>query len=147
MGDERLRELRGLAERRLKEAEKHPENASSQQILQLVHEFQVYQTELELQNEALRRTRSEIERSGIAFQDLWDNSPVGLLTLDGNDRITKINRAGVKLFSSPEHVLLGEKLSSLVDPDEQVGFPLLLEGLRESRSSLKGTTGRSSYRI
>jgi len=50
----------------------------------LVHELQVHQIELELQNDELQETRAELEVAAKVHSDLYDFAPVGYLTLDSD---------------------------------------------------------------
>ena len=59
-GDARLRER---AEKQIKDSARVPKALPRDDILELIHELEVHQVELELQNEELRRSQSEIEVS------------------------------------------------------------------------------------
>jgi hypothetical protein len=70
--------LRLQAEERLrkKTAELHlPRTVEETQ--RLVHELEVHQIELEMQNEELQQARDAIEKSLDKYTDLYDFAPVG----------------------------------------------------------------------
>ena len=70
--------LREAAEKQIDEAPltgsdpAHPDE-------KLLNELQVYQAELEMQNETLREAQSELEASRDRYLDLYDSAPVGYL--------------------------------------------------------------------
>jgi two-component system, NtrC family, sensor kinase len=91
-GDERLEKLRCLAEQQSKE--RTPLNASAtdkQDYQQLVHELQVHQIELEMQNEELRMTQEQLGESLEKYSDLFDFAPVGYVTTNTEGRILEAN--------------------------------------------------------
>jgi formate hydrogenlyase transcriptional activator len=91
--------LRRHAEAHLN-AERDPLAAShnAEETLRLFHELQVHQVELELQNEELRQTQSELESSRDRFAELYDFAPVGYFTFDARGRISAVNLIGAQLL-------------------------------------------------
>jgi len=56
-----------------------------------VHELRVHQIELEMQNDALQQAHDDMEQLLDGYIDLYDNAPVGYLTLDSAGAITQMN--------------------------------------------------------
>ena len=58
----------------------------------LIHELHVHQIELEMQNEELRAIQDDLERTRGKYTDLFNNAPVGYLTLDRSGFIRECNQ-------------------------------------------------------
>jgi PAS domain S-box-containing protein len=101
--------MRIKAEARLKPgpAVDHPETENQR----LLHELQVHQIELELQNEELRRAQADLEQSRDRFSALYDQAPVGYLTLDSDGRILEANPTAASLLGVDRPLLVGRHLS------------------------------------
>ncbi len=109
---DRLNKLRTKAETQLARA---PETDGKQRRPEeLLHELQVYQVELEMQNEALREAQVELEKSRDRYVDFYDFSPVGYLTLNSDVIIDEINLTGTKLLGSERSKLLHRRFSSFI---------------------------------
>lgn len=63
-----------------------------------LHELQVYQIELDMQNEELRKASIALDISRSHYIDLYDFAPVGYLTLTTGGIIAEINLTGAKLL-------------------------------------------------
>ena len=57
----------------------------------MIHELQVHQIELEMQNEQLRQTQAELEAALTKYTDFYDFAPVAYLTLDERGLILEAN--------------------------------------------------------
>jgi PAS domain S-box-containing protein len=84
------------------------ENAS------LIHDLEVHQIELEMQNRQLRETEAELHGSMQRYMELYDFAPVAYLTLDVEGRIEQANLTGATFFGTERGQLLGKPLISFV---------------------------------
>ena len=87
---------------------------SALDIERLLHELQVQQIELELQNEELVSSRGELEAALARYTDLYEFAPVAYATLSANGALTQINLACARLLGSPRAELEGKRLAQFV---------------------------------
>jgi len=85
--------------------------------LALLHELQVRQVEVDLQDEELRRSRVELETSLNRQVQLYDYASVGQFTVDSNAVLRELNRTGAALLGFERDVLRGRSLESFLTPD------------------------------
>jgi len=116
-----LDELRRRAEAFLRE---NPGRKTSlpRDIERLLHELQVYQVELEMQNEELRKTQMVLEASRDRYRSLYDFSPVGYVTWDGHGRLLEANICAADLLGLERKHLLGRPIQSLVEEKDRALF-------------------------
>ena len=57
----------------------------------LIHDLQVHQIELEMQNEELHRTQEQLNETLAKYADLYDFAPIGYMTLDDGGLIMETN--------------------------------------------------------
>ena len=88
----------------------------------LVHELQVHQIELEMQNDELRQLQAQLEESRDSFAKLYDFAPMGYLTLDGRGKILAINLTGASLLGIDRLHLINKPFLTLLCPGESKQF-------------------------
>jgi len=130
-------DLRVRAESRLKEGaskSRKSGDATLEETQRLVHELQVHQIELEMQNEELQRTRAEAEAGQRRYSDLYDFAPVGYLTLDSDGAIQKVNLTGARLLGTERSRLVGLRFGLFVAAECRVAFSAFIEEMRRSQA-------------
>jgi PAS domain S-box-containing protein len=113
--------IRHKAESRLAGAARPRERALDESA-RLVHELEVHQVELEMQNEELRRVQLQLEQSRDRYCELYDHAPVGYLTLDRTGKILEANLTATVLLGVPRSRLVGKRLSTLLTTDDSAVF-------------------------
>ena len=93
-------------------------------VRKLIHELEIYQVELEMQNEELRKAQSELETSRRNYYDLYDLAPVGYFTFDPAGMILEVNLTGADLLGVERAYLIGRGFSMFVAPQFQDLFHL-----------------------
>ena len=88
-------------------------------VQQLVHELQVHQIELEMQNDELRRAQMELEVARDRYVNLYDFSPAGYLTLDIQGMIQEANLRAGTLLGLNRQDLIGQPLARFCVSDDR----------------------------
>ncbi|BEH09428.1 MULTISPECIES: sensor domain-containing diguanylate cyclase [Geobacter] len=86
-------------------------------ILRLVHELEVHQIELEIQNEELRKARDTVEKMLKKYTDLYDFAPVGYATLDRKGTILDSNITCATLLGVDRSRLIHRPFKEFVTAD------------------------------
>jgi len=121
--------LRRRAEATLKKKRgKLAQSLAEENARGLVHELQVHQVELEMQNEELRRANLEVEETLSKYSDLYDFSPVGYFTFDKQGKILEVNLTGARLLDLERGRLLNQSFQIFLEP---VGRPVFQAFCRE----------------
>ena len=107
-------ELRCRAEERLGEKRKSQKledgnQSTADDTARLVHELQVHQIELEMQNEELRQAHAQVEMLLAQYTDLYDFAPAGYLTLDREGAIRQMNLTAARLFGVERSQLVNRR--------------------------------------
>ena len=73
---------------------------SSDEMQYLLHELQVHQIELEMQNDELRRIHDELDVSKQKYFELYDLAPVGYFSINMEGLILETNLTGATLLTA-----------------------------------------------
>jgi PAS domain S-box-containing protein len=95
-------------------------------VTELVHELQVYQAELEIQNEELRESQKEVSDLYNQYQELYDDAPVGYFSLDKDGIIINLNREGAKLLGLGKDLIIGRGFGKFIHFKKQNEYYLAL---------------------
>ncbi len=125
-------ELRHRAEARMRDRQRNRRSAigypkSEADTQRLLHELQVHQVELEMQNAELQEVRDRMEALLQKYTDLYDFAPVGYFSLDEQGRIQEANLTGATLLGVERSRLLNRRLPQWVAPASQPTFQAFLE--------------------
>jgi len=88
----------------------------------LVHELEVHQIELEMQNVELRQARDEVEAVLDKYTDLYEFAPVGYFTLAADESIRLVNLAGSVLVGIERLKLIGRPFGMHVSREDRGRF-------------------------
>jgi PAS domain S-box-containing protein len=143
-------QLRRRAEDRLraKKAKLHPPR-TEEAAQRMVHELEVHQIELEMQNAEMHRSHVELELSRNKYAELYDFAPIGYFTFDTRGLIREVNLAGAQLLGTERRLLANKPFISFVaGADEKKIFSNHLEsvlqrqGMKKCEIRIKGKDGK-----
>jgi len=121
-------ELRRLAEARVgKDHAPQAQPRTEAGTKRLLHELQVHQLELEMQNAELREARDEVETQLGRYTDLYDFAPVGYYSVDEQGLILEVNLTGAALLGVERSRLLKRRLFSFATPRSLMVLRTLLK--------------------
>jgi PAS domain S-box-containing protein len=127
--------LRQRAEEKFKTGGVTSKVLSSEEIDKLVHELQVHQIELEIQNEELRHIQHDLETIKNRYFDLYDLAPVAYLTLNKQGLILEANITAATLFRTTRKVLLNRPVTNFLLPEDQGLYYLYRKQVIENNES------------
>jgi PAS domain-containing protein len=115
--------LRKKAEELLEEKQKKIDKTIVEaDVKKLVHELQVHQIELEMQNEELRQAYETAETALKRFTILYDFAPMGYFTLDSEGSICELNFTGAEILGEKRFSLENSNFKLFVADDSKPVF-------------------------
>ena len=99
---------------------------SESEAMRLIHELEVHQIELELQNQELVEAKSNVLEIAEKYTQLYDFAPSGYFTLSNEGEIIEVNLYGAKMLGKDRKQLLNSLLGFFVSDDTKTNFNLFL---------------------
>ena len=143
----KIDDLRARAEKSVRKAAKKETMWSAEDARKAVHELQVHEIELQMQNEELRRTQLELEEACERYAHLYDFAPCGYITLTASGEIKEANLTSASMLGMERKRLVKQKFTRFIREESQDDFYLfsrlvLSSGIRQTTQlELKGGTG------
>lgn len=109
--------LRRRAERILKMNPDQLSEISPERFQTYMHELQVFQVELELQNEELAKTQEMLEDSRKEMLRLYNQAPVGYVVLDGSGLVRKVNDTFCRMMRNSADSMRNKAFASLLEKE------------------------------
>lgn len=130
VGLRRRAEARLLGQRkgqRARAGDRTAERTSEADTVRVLHELEVHQIELEMQNAELQEARDQLEAAVEKYTDLYDFAPVGYFSLDESGVILEVNLTGATLLGVERSRLINRRLPRFAVPASQPVFLAFLE--------------------
>ena len=118
---------RRKAEEALKERQSQLNSAQSEaDLLRLVHELEVHQIELEMQNDELLHAKEQAELATAKYEELYEFAPSGYFILSREGKIIQLNIAGSQIFGKDRSQLIKSRFRFLISDDTRPIFDQFL---------------------
>ena len=120
----------GLRRRAEKALQKRPVDnlefaeLSKEEMHRLIHEIQVHQLELEMQNDELRQAQLDLKAARDKYADLYDFAPVAYFTIKEKGIIAEANLTGATLLGIDRRSLIGNPLTRFISREDRDIFYL-----------------------
>jgi len=114
---EKLSKQELLTQIRLLQSHLGQSPSDTENIDELLHELQVHQIELEMQNRELRESQQQLEETRDSYADLYDFAPVNYYTFDEKGLIKNINLTGASMLGNVRVNIIGFPFSRWLEKD------------------------------
>jgi PAS domain S-box-containing protein len=100
--------------------------------LKLIHELEVHQIELEMQNEELLLAKQQAEQLIVKYSKLYDNAPSGYFTLSTTGKVIEANLTGAAILGKERSNIINSQFGFFVSDDSRGVFNAFLNRVFES---------------
>lgn len=125
---------------------------SAEDALKLLHELQVHQVELDLQNEALAGNEQALIKDLRLYRELYDAAPLAYLLVDLEGKVIQGNLAAAELLGVARDDLAGHPIDAFLRPESRPPLRGLLQrvaqgGIRDACVAETGGCAKDSRHV
>jgi diguanylate cyclase (GGDEF)-like protein/PAS domain S-box-containing protein len=118
------RQAEDIARAKANPSPEHLAAMAPEKARRVLHELQVHQIELELQNEELQRAQVELSATRARYFDLYDLAPVGYCSLSEAGLILEANLTAATLLGTARSALVNQPITRYILNSAQDSFYL-----------------------
>jgi PAS domain-containing protein len=112
---------------------------AEQDVKKLLHELQVHQIELEMQNEELREANEIAESALKKYTMLYDLAPMGYFTLAADGTILELNFTGAEMLGDRRFSLINSNFKLFVSDQSRGEFNEFLKHIYIDKNKISCT--------
>jgi signal transduction histidine kinase/CheY-like chemotaxis protein len=105
---------------------------SETELLKLLHELEVHQIELEMQNEELQLAKTDAREAAEKYTGLFDFAPIGYAALSRDGVIDEINLVGAAMLGRDRSRVINKQLGIFVSSSTREMYTAFLENIYSS---------------
>ncbi len=107
---------------------------SETDMLKIIHELEVNQIEVEMQNEELTLANEIARAATEKYEELYDFAPSGYFTLSRNGSIVEINLRGAQMLGKERSLLINSQFAFFIKEDSRLVFANFLDEIFRGKS-------------
>jgi signal transduction histidine kinase len=105
---------------------------SDMDTVKLIHELEVHQIELTMQNEELKQAKAIADELAQKYIELYNSSPIGYLTLTNQGQIVEINLCGAQMLCKKPSALISSHFGFFISNETKPIFNQFLSNVFSS---------------
>lgn len=126
--------LRQKAEEHLSQRKRQTNKTVSEaDMLKLIHELEVHQIELEMQNDELLLANHRANEATQKYEELYDFAPAGYFTLSRQGKIVEMNLRCTLMLGRERSKLINSRFDSFIKDESRGVFVTFLEELFQDK--------------
>lgn len=112
---------------------------NKQEIETIIEELNILQIELELQNDELQKTHQITLKESEKFQNIFNNSPIGYLSITNEGKIIEANNTICNLLNISKTAIMQTPITKYISSGSQDNFYLYLKTIITTKKSNETT--------